>query len=75
MKPIRKSQNLAINGAPPAFKAHLHVGRPNIGSREVFMKYVEDMFERRWLTNDGPMVRQLEHHVAELLGYSRISTR
>ena len=67
MKPILKSQDLAINGAPPAFEQHLHVGRPNIGSREVFMKYVDDIFERRWLSNDGPMVQQLEQRVAELL--------
>jgi len=66
MKPIFKSQDLAINGAPPAFEQQLHVGRPNIGSCEVFMKYVDDIFERRWLTNDGPLVHQLEQRVAEL---------
>ena len=66
MKPILKSQDLAINGAPPAFEQQLHVGRPNIGSRELFMKYVDDIFERRWLTNNGPMVHQLEQRVAEL---------
>ena len=66
MKPILKSQDLAINGAPPAFEQQLHVGRPNIGNREEFMKYVDDIFERRWLTNDGPMVHQLEQRVAEL---------
>jgi dTDP-4-amino-4,6-dideoxygalactose transaminase len=32
------------------------------------MKYVDDIFERRWLTNDGPMVQQLEQRVAELHG-------
>ena len=68
MKPIFKSQDLAINGAPPAFEQQLHVGRPNIGSREVFMKYVDDIFERRWLSNDGPMVHQLEERVAEFHG-------
>ena len=68
MKPILKSQDLAINGASPAFEQQLHVGRPNIGSREVFMKYVDDIFERRWLSNDGPMVHQLEQRVAEFHG-------
>ena len=67
-KQIQTAQDLAINGAPPAFEQQLHVGRPNIGSREVFMKYVDDIFERRWLTNDGPMVHQLEQRVAELHG-------
>lgn len=66
MKPILKSQDLAINGAPPAFEQQLHVGRPDIGSREVFRKYVDDIFERRWLTNNGPVVQQLEQRVAGL---------
>jgi len=68
MKPILTLQDLAINGAPPAFDQHLHVGRPNIGNRELFMKYVGDIFDRRWLTNDGPMVHQLEQRVADLHG-------
>ena len=32
------------------------------------MKYVDDIFDRRWLTNDGPMVHQLEQRVADLHG-------
>lgn len=66
MKPIRKPQDLAINGAPPAFDQLLHVGRPNIGSRELLLKYLDDILDRRWLTNDGPMVHRLEQRVAEL---------
>lgn len=65
MKPILKSQDLAINGAPPAFEQPLHVGRPNIGSRELFQKYVDDIFERRWLSNNGPMVQELEQRIAD----------
>ena len=68
LKPIRKPQDLAINGAPPAFEQLLHVGRPNVGSRELLMKYMDDIFERNWLTNDGPMVRQLERRIADLHG-------
>lgn len=68
MKAILKSQDLAINGAPPAFEHPLHVGRPNIGSREVFMKYVDEILERRWLSNNGPLVQELEQRVADLHG-------
>jgi len=68
MKPILKPQDLAINGAPPAFDEQLHVGRPNIGSREAFQKYVDDIFERRWLSNNGPLVQEFERRVAELHG-------
>jgi len=66
MKQIVTPQDLAINGAPPAFEEQLHVGRPNIGSRESFMKYVDDLLDRRWLTNDGPMIHQLEGRIADL---------
>jgi len=58
----------AIHGGPPAFAEPLHVGRPNIGDRETFTRFVDEMFDRRWLTNDGPLVKQFEHRIAEYLG-------
>lgn len=67
-KQIRGSEDLAINGAPPAFREPLHVGRPFVGSRTAFLNHVDDMFDRGWLTNGGPLVRQLEDRVAEYLG-------
>lgn len=68
MKPIRRFADLAINGAPPAFAEQLHVGRPNMGDRDAFMRHVEDIFDRRWLSNDGPLVQQFEQEVAGHLG-------
>jgi dTDP-4-amino-4,6-dideoxygalactose transaminase len=68
MKPIRTPQDLAINGASPAFAQPLHVGRPNIGNREAFLRYVDEIFERRWLSNNGPLVQELERRIAEYLG-------
>jgi dTDP-4-amino-4,6-dideoxygalactose transaminase len=65
MKQIRTPQDLAVNGAPPAFVEPLHVGRPNIGSREAFLNYAEDIFDRRWLSNNGPLVQELEQRIAE----------
>jgi dTDP-4-amino-4,6-dideoxygalactose transaminase len=50
----------------------LHVGRPNIGSKEDFLKRVEGILDRRWLSNDGPMVREFEARVAELLGVRHV---
>ncbi len=67
-KQIRTIHDLAINGAMPAFKEQLHVGRPNIGSREAFIKYAEEIFDRRWLSNNGPMVQELEQRIAEYHG-------
>lgn len=68
MKQIRRPQDLAINGATPAFEQPLHVGRPNIGSREAFLKYAGDIFDRRWLSNNGPLVQEFERCVAEYHG-------
>lgn len=68
MKPIRTSADLAINGAAPAFDELLHVGRPNIGDKEAFLAYVDQIFERRWLSNDGPLLQEFEARVAAHLG-------
>lgn len=68
MKPIRSSKDLAIHAAPPAFAEPLHVGRPNVGSRETFMRLAGEMFDRRWFTNNGPLVQRFEQRIAEYLG-------
>lgn len=65
MKTIKTPHDLAINGAAPAFEQPLHVGRPNIGDREDFIEYVRAVFDRGWLTNNGPMLRDFERQVAK----------
>jgi len=65
VKSIRCLGDLAINGAAPAFEQPLHVGRPNIGSRDSFLAYAETIFDSRWLSNNGPMVQELEQRVAD----------
>ncbi|MEG3866127.1 DegT/DnrJ/EryC1/StrS family aminotransferase [Microcoleus sp. Z1_B2] len=61
-------EDLAIFGAPPAFNEPLHVGRPNIGDRASLLKRINDMLDRRWLTNNGPYVQELELRIGSLLG-------
>jgi dTDP-4-amino-4,6-dideoxygalactose transaminase len=68
MKQIRTSEDLAINGAPPAFAEPLHVGRPNIGNRESFLRLAGEMFDRHWLSNNGPLVREFETRIADRMG-------
>ncbi|RYG88546.1 MAG: aminotransferase class I/II-fold pyridoxal phosphate-dependent enzyme [Alphaproteobacteria bacterium] len=68
MKTIETRADLAINGALPAFTDPLHVGRPNIGDREDFLKRVNQILDNRWLTNNGPMVREFEQRTAQYLG-------
>lgn len=67
-KRIQTTKDLAINGAPPAFEEPLHVGRPNIGDQKRFLELTSQILDNRWLTNNGPLVRELESRVASLLG-------
>jgi dTDP-4-amino-4,6-dideoxygalactose transaminase len=46
----------------------LHVGRPNIGSRDSFLARVNDILDRRWLSNNRSVVQEFEKRVAETLG-------
>lgn len=66
-KVIRGPADLAINGAAPAFVEPLHVGRPNVGNREEFLRLASEMFERGWLTNNGPLVQQFERELSSEL--------
>lgn len=59
---------LAIFGAQPVFDQPLHVGRPEVGDRDALMTRIEDILDRRWFTNDGPYVRQLEQRIADYVG-------
>jgi dTDP-4-amino-4,6-dideoxygalactose transaminase len=64
--------SLAIAGGSPTFAEPLHVGRPNIGSHAAFMQKMEDVLQRRWLTNGGPMVQQFETRLQEFLGVKHV---
>lgn len=61
-------KDLAILGGSPAFKEALHVGRPNLGNRAHLMARINDLLDRRWLSNNGPFVQELEAKVAGYLG-------
>jgi dTDP-4-amino-4,6-dideoxygalactose transaminase len=68
VKALEKVLDLAIFGKSPAFEAPLHVGTPNIGSRQRFLERVGDLLDRRWLTNAGPYVIEFERRLASYLG-------
>jgi dTDP-4-amino-4,6-dideoxygalactose transaminase len=65
---------LAIAGGKPRFAEPLHVGRPNLGDKGRLMQRIEDILERRWLTNDGPVVRELEQKICEITGVKHCVT-
>jgi len=53
----------------PEFSEPLYVGRPNIGSRDRFLQRINEMLDRRWFSNDGPLVREFE---AAIESYTRV---
>lgn len=59
--------HLAILGGPPEFAQPLHVGRPNIPNRAGFESRMAKVLDSGWLTNDGPMVRELEAEICNFL--------
>ncbi len=67
--PIKKYHinELALFGGQPAFIEALHVGRPNIGVREKLLERINDMLDRRWLSNNGPFVLELEQKLAHFM--------
>ncbi|MCA9936342.1 MAG: aminotransferase class I/II-fold pyridoxal phosphate-dependent enzyme, partial [Anaerolineales bacterium] len=64
----RAWRDLAVFGGQPAFDEPLHVGRPNIGSRRQFFQQIEDILDRRQLSNDGPYVQSFERELSQLTG-------
>ncbi|OYP32363.1 DegT/DnrJ/EryC1/StrS family aminotransferase [Rhodopirellula sp. MGV] len=46
----------------------LHVGAPNVGDRKRFNQLVDEIFERRWFTNNGCVVQELESQLKDYLG-------
>lgn len=66
--------DLAICGGTPAFETQLHVGRPNIGERAALLDRINDLLERRWLTNNGPFVREFENRIVDYLGVKHCIT-
>jgi dTDP-4-amino-4,6-dideoxygalactose transaminase/2-polyprenyl-3-methyl-5-hydroxy-6-metoxy-1,4-benzoquinol methylase len=60
--------DLAIFGGQPAFPEQLHVGRPNIGNRSHLQERIDGALSRRWLTNNGVLVQELERRISEFIG-------
>lgn len=46
----------------------LYVGTPNVGDRNALLARINDMLDRRWLSNNGPLVQEFEQRICELLG-------
>ena len=59
---------LAVFTGKPAFPEPLHVGRPNLGDRKRLFERFDQMLDRRWLSNNGPLVKEFEQEIARHVG-------
>ncbi len=60
-------RDLAVLGGAPMFARPLHVGQPNIPDKAAVLALIGAALDRSWLTNDGPLVRDLEKRLADYL--------
>ena len=48
--------------------APIRVGAPNLGDRARFHRLVDDILDRAWLTNHGPIEQELEARLCDVVG-------
>jgi len=62
----------AISGAAPAFDVDIPVGQLYFPDWTRYESAVTDMFSRRYYTNQGPQVRELEERLQQMLGVKHV---
>lgn len=50
----------------------IHVTSPYLPSIKKYTKYIEDIYERKWLTNNGPLVKELTARLEAYLGVKNL---
>lgn len=63
----RASADLALFTGVPTFRERRAVGRPNIVDPAKVLDRIAGALDQVWLTNDGPLVRELEERLADYL--------
>jgi dTDP-4-amino-4,6-dideoxygalactose transaminase len=58
----------------PLFDSFIPVGRPNMGSKQMFMEYIDQMWDSRMLANRGPLVQKFERALCNYLGVRNFVT-
>ena len=69
-RPVKKTrwEELAVFGGDPAFSEPLHVGRPNLPDKSEFLRTIDEIWDSKILSNNGPFVQELERRFCELTG-------
>jgi dTDP-4-amino-4,6-dideoxygalactose transaminase len=65
--PKRILSDLAIFGGPPAVLDRIYTGQPNLPTLKRFTDRVDSSLTRRWLSNNGPYVQELESRIGHFL--------
>ncbi len=69
MTVIASRRPLALfSGAEPFFPSPIPVGRPNQPDRAELHRLLDEILDRGWLTNNGPVVQEFEATVREITG-------
>lgn len=68
----KQPSDLACCGGQPLFAEKLYVGRPNLCDRDKMHKALDQIFDNRWLTNDGPFLREFEEKLQAYLGVRHV---
>ena len=68
----RRLDDLGIFGGKPEFQEPVHVGQLNLPSWERFEEAFSGIFARRYFTNHGPLVRELDQRLAGYLGVRNV---
>lgn len=50
----------------------IHVTSPYLPSMKKYIKYIEGIYERKWLTNNGPLVKELTARLEAYLGVKNL---
>ncbi|MDD2886289.1 MAG: DegT/DnrJ/EryC1/StrS family aminotransferase [Aliarcobacter sp.] len=50
----------------------INVTKTYLPNKEKYVKYIDEIYENGWLTNNGPLVQKLEKKLAEYLGVKNI---
>jgi dTDP-4-amino-4,6-dideoxygalactose transaminase len=64
----------AVLGGAPLFETDLYVTRPVVPAPERFGRLVAEPLRTHWLTNDGPLLVELERRLAMHLGVDACTT-
>jgi len=68
IQPKHALPDLAQFGGAPLFAEKRFVGRPNLAPTDEILTDIRTILDQRWLSNDGPYLKEFEAQLAQSLG-------